>query len=196
MFKNKKRNLFVLFTSFLVVLTTIVFLPFVSIKYDSARIYLQILILASSSSLCFLVFLKNKIKVAALYLLTIFFILYFLFSSGFIGQLIGGPGTTFKLNQEGIEFSRYYSHSEEVAAGRWIFSEMEDKRLYVDGYANTKLYLTREDYNVQIIRDVLPRLISRDSYVYLNYLNKIEGITYKSYEKVLLSFEFPNDFLE
>jgi len=198
LFRNNKNLdlLFIIFSSFCILGLTL-FLPFISIDYELVRVYQQTLILLSLTTGlgCWKLFnfLGDHKKVI---IIGLFFILYFLFLSRFTNQIIGGPDISKNFNNLGLEYDAYYTHKSEFMSGKWFFNNYQkDILVYLDSHASNKILSTKILLSNKIVKNVLPSIIDKNSYVYSSETNKIRELTFKSYEGDLMSFNFPTEFL-
>lgn len=180
------------------ILSILVIMPFISIRYDLLRTYQQVLILLSLpavlGSLFIFKFLKTNSKIL---LVTILFLFYFLFLSGFIPQITGGSNAIMRLDNFGLGYNMYYTHNEEILSGNWLFNNYNSGILiYADSRANNRI-ISFKNLNLknQIVSNILPYTIEIESYIYTSYTNMKTGISFKSYNGNLLSYNFPIKFL-
>jgi uncharacterized membrane protein len=184
-------------SSFLILSLTLI-MPFMSIDYELVRVYQQTLIILSFCAVFGLLSLFSFLKEnKRIFLLAVFFIVYFLFLSKFNNQIVGGPDISKNLNNIGLEYNAYYVHDSEVVAGDWFFDNYPGNILiYLDNHAYNKILTPDIILSNKIIKDVLPSVIDKKSYVYASQTNTVKSLTFKSYQGNLLSFNFPNEFLE
>jgi uncharacterized membrane protein len=195
--KNNKKNLQLLtiMTACLFILCLLVVLPFTTISYDLSRKYQQIIILLSlpvifGVSLIFK-FIKERKRML---LITIILTIYFLLLSTFVGQLTGGSESSMELNNFGRGYNLYFTHTEETFSGQWFIDNHNNKVTYIDNHASNKVFLLTKN-TPNLIKDILPNIINRNSYIIGGYTNIINGIAFKPFNGITLSYNFPTDFL-
>jgi uncharacterized membrane protein len=180
----------------LIVLAGMSVLPIATLMYPLERLYQQTLVALSLPAilgcLMFFKFLKEKSRIN---LIIIIFSLYFLFSSGFIPQIIGDQQPMTQLNNFGSMFDSLYTHEEEVKSIKWLSDNYNEKYLiYVDRIARWKLAafggIINTDWSV-----ILPSIIEKDAYVYSNYANTTVENTGEFYGGTYLQYKFPTNFL-
>jgi uncharacterized membrane protein len=182
----------------MVLLIFFVIIPFISIKYDLARTYQQMIIILSILSAYGLYFIlrlfklsKNKIYI----IMGLIFVLNFLFSSGFSNQIMGGQETSLRLNNQGLEFERYITSSYDQKSAEWmVLNQERSYEVYGDGYANTKLYPYRDiSYLNRIRKELFFSIYKNNAYIYARRTNIQTGVAFFSYRGSLLSYQFPKD---
>jgi len=196
-FKNKKdkiESMFITIGCFLF-FVFLLFLPFISISYDVLRMYQQVLVIlavpAIFGSLLIFKFFKYKYRILVI---TLLFLLYFLFLCGFINQATGGVESTMRINNFGREYDAYFSHAGEIYSGKWLETNNNyHNTVNLDDKAESKVYLSA--INQKLKRDILPPTITNDNYVYSTYANSKNQIAFKVFTGNSLLFNFPSDFL-
>lgn len=193
---NKEFS-FMIFLSVLFMILMIL-LPYLSKAYTFLRLYQQVLIFLSLSSV---VFFQRTIKNSKnLFVLFIAFIYlgYSLFSFGFLLPISGGD-PTLNLYNKGFTYNALYSHGEEITSINWFIKTCSKNIVYMDPYSNLKFYsfgdpMIRED------NKIIPFFMGKNSYVYSNFVNKIKKINYwdarEKFNNGVLSFNFPTSFLD
>jgi uncharacterized membrane protein len=180
----------------LIVLVGMTVLPIVTLMYPLERLYQQTLIALSLPAilgcLMFFKFLKEKSRIN---LIIIIFSLYFLFSFGFIPQIIGDQEPVMQLNNFGSMYDSLYTHEEEVKSIKWLSDNYNEKYLiYVDKITRRKLAafggIINTDWSV-----IMPSIIEKDAYVYSNYANTTVENTCELYGGTYLHYNFPTNFL-
>jgi len=196
--KNYNLNFIILNISCFSILAFLLVLPFISIQYDVIRTYQQILILLSIIAIFWAPTIFKRIpKINSEIFISIFLIFYFLALSGVFYQISGGTGASMRLNNIGFEYGSYYVHQTEEKSGIWMSSYIgKNVIINADGGANTRIRLIASSFpSFSIVKEVHPKKIVKNSYVYLTYQNKIEGLSFKSYNGKSFSFNFPTEFL-
>ncbi|MBR9705441.1 DUF2206 domain-containing protein [Candidatus Pacearchaeota archaeon] len=194
--ENSRRVRTLTISSF-IVLVLLIILPFVSITYDLERTYFQLLFLLSPTVLIAITPLYRKYERVCICMAMILIIQFLLFS-GITDQVLGGSGVESRLNNLGVEYDRHYTHVSESLSGSWLL-DLEFKYTYIsaDKYELNKILDPRKlIMQGRINYNVLPKTFSENSYIYSGKTNKNKGITHKSYQGNVLTFNFPNRFLE
>lgn len=125
---------------------------------------------------------RNSMKI-----LSIFFILYFLFNSGFVYELTKDNPESISLSQETIrnnanvagkvKFYTSFIPEQDYYGAIWM-SKYRNYRseVYNDVSRRNNLLLSYGDQGVYSMISSNPNRISRNSYIYLGYLNNVEKI--------------------
>lgn len=180
------------------IFSILVIMPFISIKYDLLRTYQQVLMLLSLPAvlggLFIFKFLKKDYKII---FITILFLFYFLFLSGFIQQASGGHNAIMKLNNQGWDYNTYYTHKLEISSSNWLIKNYAQNNLiYADKYAKLRSWLHIPiNLKNKFKTDILPQLIGKKDYVHSNYANVNQQITFSSFRDNLISYNYPTQFL-
>lgn len=182
----------------LFLLGIIVFVTYVSVAYNVERLFRQSLVLLSLPAVLGILvvfkFLKNKNTIFLL--MSIICIWFFLSSSGFISQLVGGD-PQMNLNNFGEGYDRFYTHEPEVKSLEWLSKYYNQKNeIYLDRYATLKAYYFFKINEKNILEDILPSTIDKNAYVYSSYTNKINKTTRVNYKYNFLEYNFPTEFLD
>ncbi|MCK4649614.1 DUF2206 domain-containing protein [Candidatus Pacearchaeota archaeon] len=189
--ENKKEK--VLAFTFYTLVGFIILLPFISVNYDTSRIFQQSLFLTSfysvSGFLCIFLFFNKKLK-----LVLLFFIFYFLIFSGFYAQLIGGPDVSLVLNNIGLSYSKFYTHKPDIISTNWFFLNNNKNKIYVGSHSYGKMLLSENCSSNRISSDIYSGLVLK-SYIYSSYNNKNFGVYTKSFNNIALYLNFPTEFL-
>jgi uncharacterized membrane protein len=181
-------------------LVAVMVMPFSSIEYHLGRAYLQVsIVLALPAILGFMIIFKFiKKKNIKSILISLIFIIYFLFSSEFINQIIGGRDTSIHLDNSGTYYDKYYNHTSEIASGKWLTNNYDKERLvYVDGTTTSlKLTILSNLKDGQFVYNILPSIMSTDAYVFSNYTNTTKKMIIQSFKSDTISHNFPDQFLD
>ena len=104
------------------------------------------------------------------------FLLYFLFLSGLIPQILGGAVPSVQMNNSGPDYDNYYTHYVEIKSGQWLFDNYQKSTyIYMDAYAGRKSLLSfKFESQKWIKKDIFPQVIRKSSYVYLSSSNITE----------------------
>ncbi|MDO8736776.1 MAG: DUF2206 domain-containing protein [Thermoleophilia bacterium] len=182
-------NMFVLALAMLV--------PFFSTDYSLMRAFQQLLIVLSLPAVfgAFAVF-GTIARRYAIYLTSIFFVVYFLLLSSFLPQLIGFGYAQMHLNNWGVYYDIHYSHQSEYDAINWL-ADNGDPQLpvFADFYSKKKMEVF-SPRKLWVVDNVLPQNINRGAYVYVNYTNKKKELAYTPFKGNEFSYRFPREFLD
>lgn len=176
---------------FLLLLTV---LPQLSIGYGLLRAFQQMLFLLALPAIigCLVIFsfLKDKWSDLFVILITLFF---FLLLSGFIPQFLGSYPPQLVLNNEGVYYDAYYIHSSEVKAANWLTTNRnKNYPIQADWFAGVKLFTL---VHLGSSNDILPQLIRRDSYMFLDYSNDVNNKWMVFFKGNIFAYTFPISFL-
>lgn len=197
----KKRDFFtkeilILFAGFLII-CFLFFLPYVTVNYDFARAYQQLIIfLCPLSIFGFMFLVPSKNKKLFFIILSVLFILYFLYNYGFLYEFSGNYNQGIYLENNCPEYFTYYSHRGEIVSYGWLYSGLPKSLVHIGDRANNRARLS--DYYSHLDKksaDLIPLTIQKDSYVFGSYANKNYGIVFKSYQGNQFSYNFPTQFL-
>jgi uncharacterized membrane protein len=202
LFKKREIDTEYIFMSLvsLFLLAGVIILPFATIEYNLSRTYQQVLIILSlpailGSLIIFKFLKKENVKII---LILLIFILYFLSYSGFIPQIIGGSEASIQLNNYGLYYDKYYTHNSEVKSAKWLSNNFDKKYLiYGDESTRLKLITFFNNKEGRFIYHILPSIIDKDSYIYLNYTNTIKKIIPQFVQggATSISYNLPTQFL-
>lgn len=199
-YKNRNFNkdyLSLLIGSF-IIFGLLVLLPFISIKYSLLRAYQQFLIILAPMAVLGVIFIFKKVKKKdfGIRIFLIFSLIFFLFMSGFIPQLIGGSHGYMRLsNENSLEYDLYYTHEGEIRSLDWLFLNYQSE-VYLDLPASSRLGLSKyRNFDHRFFPDILPNILKKNSYVYLTYSNINNKIIFNRYKNSLLSYNSPDVYL-
>lgn len=172
--------------------------PYASISFDLDRAYSQLLIILSFSTVLggLMVFKLFKSNIRIIFVSGVF-LLYFLFLSGFIPQILGGVMPSVQLNNFGTEYNTYYTHYAEIKSGQWFFDNYQKSTyIYMDKYAGKKSLLSYKlESQKWIKQDILPQVLRKNSYVYLSTSNITEESDFVFLRANMVSYSLPLRFL-
>jgi len=173
-------------------------LPFFTLSFGLDRAYSQLLIILSFSSVLggLMVFKLFKRKLRIIFV-SVVFLLYFLFLSGFIPQIIGGVTPSVQLNNFGTVYNTFYTHYAEIRSGQWLFDNYQKStNIYMEEFAGNKSLLSYKFEDKQWIRqDIFPQVIRKNSYVYLSSSNLIEESVFVFLRGSMVGYSSPLRFL-
>ena len=182
----------------LFLLGIIIIAPYASINYGLDRAYSQLLIILSFSSvlggLMLFKFFKRNLKII---FVSGVFLLYFLFLSGFIPQILGGVEPSVQLSDSGADYNAYYSHYAEIQSGQWLLDNYQKNTyLYIDEYAGQKSFLFEKFEDKEWIKqDIFPQVIRKNSYVYLSSSSLTEESIFVFLQASMVGYRTPLRFL-
>ena len=183
----------------LFLLLAIMVLPLASLEYDLERTYLQALIILVFSwvwgGLHVTRFLRIRDSHSSFFLLFLL-IVYFMFNSGLLTQLIGGTSSPTTLANFGVHYDRFYVHKSEVESAKWLtVNRGESFYIYADPDAKNKLVAHSNIPFISINEYVLPSVLGKSGYVYTSWTNTIKGRAYAYYRGQSINYNYPLEFL-
>ena len=176
----------------------IIIAPYGTISFGLNRAYSQLLIILSFSSvlggLIFFKFFKGKLRII---FVSGVFLLYFLFLSRFIPQILGGAVPSVQMNNSGADYNCYYTHNAEIKSGQWLFDNYQKSTyIYMDRYAGRKNLLSYKfELQKWIKQDIFPQVIRKSSYVYLSSSNVTEESIFVRLQGTTVGYSNPLRFL-
>lgn len=189
-------NLLLISISTLPLISLIIFLPFVATQYNLTRLYVQCLVVLSYLTIVGGMYLLLKLRIHKLGYIIMggLIVIFFLYSNGFIYQIIGGAPLLI-LNNFGGEFDRFYITQPEINSAEWLANNREGNSiLYADELAGLRLTSFGRIINYNF--DILPSTIDKKAYIYLNHANVQKDKVYKRYDIDFLEYTTPIEFLE
>ena len=172
--------------------------PYATIDFGLGRAYSQLLITLSFSSVLggwmLFKFFKRNLRII---FVSGVFLLYFLFLSGFIPQILGGVEPSVQLNNFGTVYDAFYTHYAEIRSGQWLFDNYQKSTyIYMDQFAGNKSLLSYKFEDKEWIKqDIFPQVIRKSSYVYLSSSNITEESVFVFLQASLLGYSNPLRFL-
>lgn len=180
----------------IIILFVIILIPFISIEYNFERLYLQalyILVLPAILGMKLILIPFKKLKADMLIILLII-VFYFLYSTGFTTQIVGGEPSEM-LNNYGTMYIQDYTHDSEVKSIEWLSCNRDkDFLIYVDKASERKL-MAYGNIVEGLKRDILPSAIDRRAYVYLGYSNVANKVILQLFKGKVILYTLPEDFL-
>lgn len=201
-YKNSKKNVLLkkeyicLCLAGEILLMAMVILPYVSIGYNFDRLYMQIMFplglieVLGGIAILNLLFKRHELSIQ---ILTAFLIISFLYTYGFIWQLVGGKSVSW-LNNFGYSYSQAYSYKTDVVSATWLSEIPGEPFIYATLPGRNILWAYGKKHN--IYNGIFPSTIDRGAYIYLTYVNTIEKIVNFSYKGIFLGYEYPIRFLD
>jgi uncharacterized membrane protein len=183
----------------LVVLAVVV-LPFLSVEYGLLRAFQQALVV-----LGIFVVIGSLVIIPGRYLYKIIFslslaIVMMLSSVGIIPWITGGYYSQLHLANSGSYYDLYYTHKAEVLSAYWLSSLVSsDPKLETQSEVQTDRFVAGRVGIIKeanLLNDIYPSLIRKNSFVYLGYANAIEHRTTVSYSGNSITYNYPVEFLD
>lgn len=175
-------------------------LPVISTAYGLLRAFQQSLMLLSLflviGSLLLVPRVSEKIKVVFACLLAITF---FLSTTGFITQILGGYYPQLHLNNSGSYYDLYYLHRSEIIGTKWIGNYTQklpnEEKVQFDDFELGKIAPYASFRKLFTLRYIYPALIQKDSYVFAGpqTLKRQSSFTYLGDN---VSYTYPLEFLD
>jgi uncharacterized membrane protein len=108
---------------------------------------------------------------------------------------IGGSGKSLIFENGGEQFNNFYISNSEVNSLQWINLNANNHQVfYFDRYTQLKVLSTLPTFEETIFKDITPKTIDKDSYVFSGSSNK-QGISTAYYNGFFLNTYFPTKFL-
>ncbi len=128
-----------------------------------------------------------------IYLLSLTFIFFFLFLSGFIPQATGGYYGQLNLANSGFYYEAYYTHKDEITSINWLLKNYNKKiPIQSDWFTGNKFHTYGNVYSVD---GIIPSTIRINSYVYLSHSNMATGQVMVYVQGAPIYYHFPIDIL-
>lgn len=194
---NVNKDLLLISGASLFILLAFIIVPYFTIDYDILRTTQQLLIILSTSTLIGAVFLIQPLSERIRYFLVgLFIISYFFTYSNFLPEVIGGNPPAIQFDNGGVSFERFYVYESEKTSILWLYKHKRDGYLIQsDSDSISRMIMNTLDV-VNTSPAMLPSIIYRSAYVYLNNMNVTKGISYQNYQGELLRFTIPKAFFE
>ncbi len=132
----------------------------------------------------------------------ILFILYFLYSSSFLRELIGGSTYVLHLNNKGIYYENYLIQTNEIYGTEWLSKATKNTTASLSGRTisiqtdkNSKEKLASL-VSLGSENNIYPGLIRKNSYVFLGPTNSIKQKAVALYNADQISYSYPIKFLD
>ncbi len=126
-------------------------------------------------------------------------LLFFASLTGLLPQTLGGYPPQLHLNNQGLYYDIYYTHTEEVLGIDWLLSKADIPSGQVQAEVQSDRYTynrvqRRSDTNP--LNDIYPPLLRRDSYVFLGMTTATESRSTVSYSGDLITYRYPTALLD
>ena len=128
-------------------------------------------------------------------------VLFFLYATGFLSQLVGGNTPAVHLNNLGNDFDHYVVVADEAIAIEWLHERVEGDRkrsgeaplVHADRFGKKKLEAV---LGTPISGDIFPGSIRKDAYVFVGPAVLEGGTAVLMYDGDLIRYRYPIEFLE
>jgi len=186
--KNLDFEYLVLVFASFVTLAIFIVLPVLSIEYGTQRLFQQTLMISSLPMVIgFFAFLGSRISVAVL-------VTIFLSLSGFIPYITGFYYPQLHLENDGVYYDSYLLHKSEAESMKWLsenYSTLYD--IYSTSSSHSKLKSLTGLFSY---KNVLPGVLTKEAYVYLDYTNVDKQEDIVSHKGDLFIYKYPIKFLD
>ncbi len=181
--------------SSIALLMTLIILPMFSIEYGVLRFFQQTLTILALPTMVGCVTICSFLgkKTGSLVSASVF-VIFFWSLSGFIPQLTGNYYPLLNLNNQGIYYDAYYLHKTEVESLNWLFRNYNQQSpIHADMETGSKMLSIA---NLPSSGKMLPAILPKDAYVYLDYSNVKTGKYIIDYKGDIFSYTYPTEFLK
>jgi len=134
--------------------------------------------------------MRKLLKVSTLSVISVYLVIFFWYQTGFVWQMTRDYSGSVSLNQEWIKESddieakvRFYTNitpEQEIFSAKWLYMHMEPGEKVYATYSDARVHALTS-YGMMPAGSVIAmtrrtETISEDAYIYLRYLNVVEGI--------------------
>jgi len=170
-------------------------IPSFTVEYDQERLFQQLLVVLAVPLIYLAQTLLSRLRQRFAYpAMALFLGFYLLMSTSFLGQVTGGVPLPLQLNNSGTDYARYYVHRSEIASVQWMQSVHRYQPIYADGYAANRLnFATSGKLKVQ--NGLFPGKFLPGAFIYYDYGNLTNDITYASFANGPLLYTAPTEYL-
>lgn len=178
-------------------LFSIIVLPYLSMNYNVERLYQQGLIFLSLPIIWgFYTGLKFLDKKAITVIATLLISTYYLVNIGLIDRVFLGVPSVL-LDNTGEHYDRYYIYDTEADSMVWMDENVQKgDRVYADRYALLRIKALSQNIPYpNVIQEVLPITIFKNSYVYSSRTNTVKEKTFANFNETIINYNYPTDFL-
>ena len=128
-------------------------------------------------------------------------VLFFLYATGFLSQIVGGNFPAVHLNNRGNDFDHYVVTADEAVAIQWLHERVEGDRrrsgevplVHADRFGKKKLEAV---LRTPVSGDIFPGSIQRNAYVFVGPAVLTGGTAVLMYDGDLIRYRYPIEFLE
>jgi uncharacterized membrane protein len=176
-----------------------VIVPFLSEAYGILRAFQQSLMLLGMylvAGTYAIARVFKKFRPLSLAIPVVSALVFFLATTGFISEILGGYQAQLQLNNSGTYYNEYYMHAQELAADTWLVSDVvkQNPRVNVQADLDTAIRLdANTGYQAQ--NNIMPSLVKTYSYVLLGYNDTVNKQVFISYDGDTLTYKYPVQFL-
>jgi len=178
----------------------VVVLPFLSVEYGLLRAFQQALMV-----LGIFIVIGSLAIIPGRYVYKLLFassvaIIMMLSGIGLIPQLLGGYYPQLHLNNAGTYYDVFYTHRSEIMGIDWLQKLISSHdNLEVQSEVQTDRFAVGRVTNpgeVNLLNDIYPSLVRKNSYVYLGYSNVVLKEAAVSYNGNTILYTYPLEFLD
>ncbi len=128
-------------------------------------------------------------------------VVFFLYTTGFMTQLVGGNVPALHLNNVGDDYKQYVTERAEYEAIRWLLVRLEEDRAQTGTYPLVQSDRFGEKKLQAYVRsrvggDIHPGVIHKDAYVFVTPAVLYGGVATVLYDGNVIKFAYPMGFLE
>ena len=152
-------------------LALIIILPYISVGYNFDRLYMQMMFILGFVEIVggiTFVTLLTRNKELSTKILSLFYIVTFLYTYGFVWQIIGGKAVMW-LNNFGHYYNQTYTQKSDALAATWMKQIPENPRIYTTSQGRNILAAYAHKNHVRT--DIFPSTIEIYAYVYVTNVN-------------------------
>ncbi|MEK7643596.1 MAG: DUF2206 domain-containing protein [Patescibacteria group bacterium] len=191
---NKTYDFVLLNVGAYMLVVGMVFIPYAQRHYNLTRLYLQMFLTLSVLSVIGGAYITKHVSRHGIALLAAMVVIGFCFSTGATGELTGGLRRVTLYPPPGT-LDAYYLYDTEVAVAEWLAANRErNDPVQSDSAAALRLqsFAGMDVSNTEIF----PETIERNSYVYLGYINVVQGYAFSRFRNNLLIYTYPLEFVD
>jgi uncharacterized membrane protein len=193
--KFKSNELILLIFAGFIIFILLLIIPGALKDYNIERLYIQLLTVWSFAGICGALTLARIFKFVDKYIfITIIYFLPLLYYSGYIFNFTGGPALL-SMNNFGEDYEKAYTFDTDKYAVRWLMQNSTKPLINTNSPGINKLWAFGTFDMNRIVENTLPGVISKDSYVYLTYMNTQGNKALVKYINEEYPYTYPSDFL-
>lgn len=184
-----------------IILVAIMVVPYASIDYDLVRTAQQLMLVLALPTILggvWLIWLMTRNRFRERYVtgtIAGVLIMFFVFMSGLLPQVIGTGQPLMSLNNYGNQYNQLYVHEGEVAAASWLrHNKQSNVPIYAGYFGGSRLQLAGIDRS-SWHNDILPWTIDRKAYVYASYAETARDTATTYYRGSFIPYNYPDDAL-
>jgi uncharacterized membrane protein len=195
------REIWFLYVGNLGALILITLLPNLSVDYGILRTFQQVLILVAPVLVVGSLAIFSPLGRAwATRVAVVFSMCIFVSTTGLLPQVLGGYPAQLSLNNSGSYYDIYYVHPQETTAVTWLSGKpaVLPDGLQASFMADRFSFNSESDVTgKQVVTDIYPWLIQKDSWVFLSYSTVHTGVAtiYPGTGGELITYLYPTDLL-